>query len=67
MRALKQYGGSILILIVVVVLAISFYTEALQDARLNTVILGVCFVLVVAGVLLNIFGGKSADKIGGDK
>jgi len=67
MRALKQYGGSILILIVVVVLAISFYTEALQDASLNTVILAVCFVLVVAGVLLNIFGGKSADKIGGGK
>ena len=53
--------------IVVVVLAISFYTEALQDASLNTVILAVCFVLVVAGVLLNIFGGKSADKIGGGK
>ena len=43
MRALKQYGGSILILIVVVVLAISFYTEALQDAGLNTIILGISF------------------------
>ncbi len=67
MRTLKQFGGSILILIVVVILAISFYTDALQDASLNTGILSVCFVLVVAGVLLNIFGGKSADKIGGGK
>ncbi len=67
MRSLKQYGGSILILIVVVVLAASFYTGALQDAGLNSIILGVCFVLVVVGVLLNIFGGKSADKIGGGK
>ena len=65
MRALKQFGGSILILVVVVILAVSFYTEALQDASTNTVILGVCFVLVVAGVILNILGGKSADKIGG--
>jgi hypothetical protein len=66
MRALKQYGGSLLILIVVAVLAISFYTGALQNAELNTIILGICFILVVVGVLLNIFGGKSADKIGGE-
>lgn len=65
MRALKQYGGSILILLVVIVLAVCFFTEALQDPTTNTVVLGVSFLLVVAGVLLNIFGGKNADKIGG--
>lgn len=65
MKALMQYGGSILILLVIVVLAVCFYTESLQDPTTNTVVLGVCFVLVVVGILLNIFGGKAADKIGG--
>jgi len=65
MRALKQYGGSILILLVVIVLAVCFFTEALQDSTTNTIVLAVSFILIVAGVLLNIFGGKSADKIGG--
>lgn len=66
MKALKQYGGSILILIVVVVLAVCFFTEALQDPDTNTLVLSVSFILVVVGILLNIFGGKSADKIGGE-
>lgn len=65
MRALKQYGGSILILLVVVILAVCFFTEALQDDQTNSIVLSVSFLLVVAGVLLNIFGGKNADKIGG--
>lgn len=65
MKALKQYGGSILILLVIVVLAVCFYTESLQDPEVNTVVLAVSFILVVVGILLNIFGGKSADKIGG--
>lgn len=65
MRALKQYGGSILILLVVVVLAACFFTDALQDEQTNTIVLSVSFVLVVLGVILNIWGGKSADKIGG--
>lgn len=65
MRALKQYGGTLLILLVVIVLAVCFFTESLQDPDTNTWVLSVSFVLVVAGVLLNIFGGKSADKIGG--
>lgn len=65
MKALKLYGGSILILLVTIVLAVCFYTNVLQDPTMNTVILSVCFVLIVVGVLLNIFGGKSADKIGG--
>jgi len=65
MKALKQYGGSLLILAVVIVLAVCFYTDTLQDPTVNTTVLGVSFLLVVVGVLLNIFGGKSADKIGG--
>lgn len=65
MRTLKQYGGSILILIAVVILAASFYTESLMDAGANHAILGVSALLVVGGILLLIFGGKSADKIGG--
>ncbi len=65
MRTLKQYGGSILILLAVVLLAVSFYTEMLQDADTNHAVLGVSAALVVGGVLLLIFGGKSADKIGG--
>lgn len=65
MKALKQYGGSLLILIVIVVLAVCFYTESLQDPDTNTLVLAISFVLVVVGILLNIFGGKSADKIGG--
>ena len=65
MRTLKQYGGSLLILLAVVLLAVSFYTEMLQDADTNHAVLGAAALMVVAGVLLLIFGGKSADKIGG--
>lgn len=65
MKALKQYGGSLLILLVVIVLAVCFFTEALQDPEVNTLVLGVSFVLVIVGIVLNILGGKSADKIGG--
>lgn len=65
MRTLKQFGGSILVLLVVIVLAVCFFTDALQDETTNKVVLGTSFVLVIVGVLLNIFGGKSADKIGG--
>lgn len=66
MKALMQYGGSLLILLVVVILAVCFYTEALQDPDTNTLVLSVSFLLVVVGILLNIFGGKKADKIGGE-
>lgn len=65
MRTLKQYGGSLLILLAVILLAISFYTEMLQDADVNHAVLGVSALMVVGGVLLLILGGKSADKIGG--
>ena len=65
MKALKQYGGSILILLVVIVLAVCFFTDALQDPDVNTAVLAASFVLVILGIVLNILGGKSADKIGG--
>lgn len=65
MRTLKQYGGVLLILITVVILAVSFFTDMLQDADTNHVVLGISALFIVAGVLLLIFGGKSADKIGG--
>lgn len=65
MRTLKQYGGVLLILIAVVLLAATFYTEMLQEPDTNHVVLGVSAVLVLAGVLCLILGGKSADKIGG--
>ncbi len=65
MRTLKQYGGVLLILIAVVLLAATFFTEMLQDPNTNHVVLGVSAVLVVGGILALIFGGKSADKIGG--
>lgn len=65
MRSLKQYGGSLLILLAVALLAASFYTDMLKDADTNHVVLGVAALMVVGGVLLLIFGGKAADKIGG--
>ncbi len=65
MRTLKQYGGILLILIAVIMLAVSFYTDMLQDPDTNHLILGVSAVLVVVGILSLIFGGKAADKIGG--
>lgn len=65
MRTLKQFGGSILVLLVAIVLAVCFFTDSLQDETTNKIVLSTCFVLVIVGVLLNIFGGKSADKIGG--
>ena len=65
MRTLKQYGGVLLILIAVVLLAATFFTEMLQDPGTNHVVLGVSAVLVIGGILFLILGGKSADKIGG--
>lgn len=65
MRTLKQYGGVILILLTVVLLAVSFFTDMLMDADTNHAVLGVSAALIIIGILLLIFGGKSADKIGG--
>lgn len=67
MRALKLYGGSILVLLVIAFLAVAFYTEMLQDPKLNGWILGVSFVLVVVGIVCNFVVGGWADKIGGKK
>lgn len=65
MRTLKQYGGILLILIAVILLAVTFFTEMLQDPDTNHAVLIASAVLVVGGILCLIFGGKSADKIGG--
>lgn len=67
MRTLKQYGGILLIIIAVGLLAATFYTEMLQDPTMNHVVLGISAALVIVGILSLIFGGKSADKIGGAK
>lgn len=67
MRSLKQYGGILLILIAVGLLAATFFTEKLQeDPGLNHVVLGVSAALVVVGIICLILGGKIADKIGGE-
>jgi hypothetical protein len=60
MRFLKQYFGVIVILLTVVVMAYFFFTGAMTNA-----ILGVSAVLIIVGILLMIFGGRAADKIGG--
>ena len=65
MRFLKQYGGVILLLIVVAVLIASFYAGILLDAEVGNTILGVSLVFVILSIVLMIVGGKSADKIGG--
>lgn len=65
MRTLKLYGGIILILLAVVVLAVSFFTDALTSAGSANTILAGSLIAVVLGVIFIILGGKSADKIGG--
>ncbi|MCF0180006.1 MAG: hypothetical protein HUJ97_07170 [Bacteroidales bacterium] len=65
MRTLKLYAGVILILLTVVLLAATFFGGQLMDADSNHVILGISIFLILLGVALLIWGGKSADKIGG--
>lgn len=65
MRTLKLYAGVILVLLTVVLLAVAFFTEMLMDATTNHIILGIAIVGILAGIILVILGGKSADKIGG--
>lgn len=60
MRTLKLYAGVILVLIAVVVLAATFFTEGCS----NTV-LAISLACVVLGIVLVVLGGKAADKIGG--
>lgn len=60
MRTLKLYVGVILVLLAVIVLAVTFFTEGCS----NTV-LGISLLCVVLGIVLVVVGGKSADKIGG--
>ena len=65
MRTLKLYGGIILILISVIVLAASFLTGALTSAGSANAILAGSLLAVILGIILIVVGGKSADKIGG--
>jgi asparagine N-glycosylation enzyme membrane subunit Stt3 len=60
MRFLKQYFGVIVILLAVALLAFNFYSGEPS----NTILL-VALVMVIVGILLMIFGGRAADKIGG--
>lgn len=64
MRFLKIYGGALLILITTIVLFVSFTSEDLDKGVYNWTLIG-CGAAVIVGVLLMVFGGKSADKIGG--
>lgn len=65
MRTIKLYAGVILILLTVVLLAVTFFNETLQDSELNHTILGVSLGAIIVGIILVVLGGKSADKIGG--
>jgi hypothetical protein len=60
MRFLKQYFGVIVILLTVAVLAYFFFTGTMTNA-----VLGTSLGLIIVGILLMIFGGRAADKIGG--
>lgn len=65
MRTIKLYAGIILILLTVVLLAVTFFNETLQEADANHAILGVSLGAIIVGIILVVLGGKSADKIGG--
>lgn len=65
MRILLQYLGFIVILAVAATLYFSFSSD-MDKAAYNNVLIG-CAVGLVVGVLLAIFGGKIADRIGGDE
>lgn len=62
MRFLKIYGGALVILIAAVVLFVSFTSDL--DKELYNLILICCGAAVIIGVLLMVFLGKNADKIG---
>lgn len=63
MKNLLQYAGSILILIATIILAASFFTDALIDADTNHLVLGVCAVLIILGVVLAILLGRKGNQI----
>ncbi len=64
MRFIKIYGGTILILLATIALYVCFTAENMDKGVYNWSLVG-CFAAIVVGVLLCVFGGKSADKIGG--
>ena len=63
MRFLKIYGGVLLILATVAILFFAF-TGGIEKETYNNMLIG-CALLIIVGILLLVFGGKSADKIGG--
>lgn len=60
MRFLKQYLGVFIILLTVAALAYFFYNDAMTN-----IVLCSSLIAIVVGILVMIFGGRSADKIGG--
>ena len=64
MRFLKLYGGALLIIITTAVLFWAFTNDTMDKGVYNWTLIG-CAAAVILGVLLMVFGGKSADKIGG--
>ena len=60
MRFLKQYLGVFIVLLTVVALAYFFYTDSITNG-----ILGVSVLAIILGILIMIWGGRLADKIGG--
>lgn len=62
MNTLLQYSGVILILLVVVLLALTFFVLDLP-IETNNVIYGVSFLLILAGVVLCIIGGKKTNRV----
>jgi len=64
MRFLKIYGGVLVILITTIVLYVCFTSDTIDKGVYNWTLLG-CGAAIIVGVLLMVFGGKSADKIGG--
>ncbi|MDO4497856.1 MAG: hypothetical protein Q4B58_08545 [Bacteroidales bacterium] len=66
MRILKLYGGIILILVSVVILALTFFNIVELEKEVYNHTLEACGVMIVLGVVLSCVAGKSADKIGGE-
>lgn len=63
MKNLLQYAGSILILLATVLLAATFFTDALIDADTNHVVLLTAAIMVVLGVVLAIVLGRKGNQI----
>lgn len=63
MKNLLQYAGSILILLATVLLAATFFTDALIDADTNHAVLLTAAIMVILGVVLAIVLGRKGNQI----